>query len=323
MMISNIRQKSGNGSGPGVEIFTAGGGSLDTSADLRKPLLKRAKSKYFTNKLAVALADRRGELEQYYRNAFYCNHTLTQTGGKITGKYCKTRICNTCNRIRMANLIDGYSPVLEQYSDLQFVTLTIPNVCAGDLKLSITSMGKSFVKVLDRLRKRGIRPDGIRKLEVTYNATRKDYHPHYHLVVPGKETAKKIVAEWLYVNPASDIKAQDIRSVTSGSLKELFKYTAKVVTRVNGKQVIVLDAVDTIIQALHRRRIVQPFGQIRKLVSEDIEETFELDADRYDIPDYELMSWTWRGEDWVNEYGECLTGYTPSDVLVKLVMDDT
>ena len=318
----NIREISNNSSGSRLEIFTSPGGSLDTSALPRKPLDKRAKSKYFTNKLAIALAERRGELEQYYRNAFYCNHILTQVGNKITGKYCKTRICNTCNRIRMANLIDGYSPVLEKYTDLQFVTLTIPNVSASELKPTISLMGKSFVKLIDRLRKRGIHPNGLRKLEITYNASRKDFHPHYHLIVSNKDVAQTIVAEWIKHNPTADIKAQNIRVVTEGALKELFKYTAKVVTKINGKQVIIVDAVDTIIQALHKRRIIQPFGEIRKQIAEDIEDIDELQSDRYDIPYYELMSWTWRGEDWVNEYGECLTGYTASDALRELVVDD-
>ena len=317
----NIREFSGNCSGGRNEISTQAGGSLDTLAQLRKPLDKRASSKYFTNKLAIALADRKGELEQYYRNAFYCNHVLTQAGEKITGKYCKTRICNTCNRIRMANLIEGYSPILEKYTDLQFVTLTIPNVSASELKSSISLMGKSFVKLLDRFRKRGIRPNGLRKLEITYNARRKDYHPHYHLIVSNKDVAQMIVAEWIKHNPAADIKAQNIRVVTSGSYKELFKYAAKVVTKINGKQVIILDAVDTIIQSLYSRRIIQPFGDIRKQIAEDIEDIDELQSDLYDIPYYELMSWTWRGEDWVNEYGECLTGYTPSDIIRNLVID--
>lgn len=321
--MTNIRQKEPDCSASPAVFTPASGGSLDTSADLWNPLHKRAKSKHFTNKIAVALADLKNEREQYYRNAFYCNHTLAQVGTKITGKYCKTRICNTCNRIRMANLIDGYTPVLEKYSDLQFLTLTIPNVSASELRTGITSMGKSFVKLLDRLRKRGIHPDGLRKLEITYNARRKDYHPHYHLIVSGCDVAKIIRDEWLKINPGTDIRAQDIRPVTTGALKELFKYTAKVVTKINGKQVIVLHAVDTIIRALYNRRIIQPFGEIRKFIAEDIEEIDELQSDSYNIPYYESMSWIWRGEDWVNEYGECLTGYTPSDMMRKLEIDDS
>ena len=317
----NIRQETLECLPPPDNFSGNSAHTLDTSAQLRKPLLKRAKSKHFTNKLAIALAEQRNEFEQYYRNAFYCNHDLTQVGNVITGKYCKTRICNTCNRIRMANLIDGYSPVLDKFSDLQFMTLTIPNCPGADLSQAITTMWKSFVKVIDRLRKRGIHPSGLRKLEITYNVKRKDYHPHYHVIVSSKEVATAMLTEWMKLNPTSSIKAQDIRPVTAGAQKELFKYTAKVVTKINCKQVIVIDAVDTIIRALHKRRIIQPFGEIRKEVSEDIEEVFELDAARYDIPDYELMSWKWYGDDWVNEYGELLTGYTPSDFVTNISFD--
>ena len=297
------------------------GVALDTSVLPRKPLHKRAQSKHFTNKLAVELAELRNEREQYYRNAFYCNHILTQVGNKITGKYCKTRICNTCNRIRMANLIEGYNSVLSKYNDLQFVTLTVPNCPGQELPATIVKMQRTFTRIVDRLRKRGIKPSGLRKLEITYNSSRSNYHPHYHLVVSGVDVAKDILAEWLISNPNASEKAQDIRAVTNDSLKELFKYTAKVVTTINGKQTIVLKAVDTIIASLHGRRIIQPFGEIRKEVSEDIEEKFELDADLYDIPYYELMSWMWRGEDWCNEYGELLTGYNPSQQIKEIGFD--
>jgi hypothetical protein len=127
-----------------------------------------------------------------------------------------------------------------------------------------------------------------------------------------------ILLEWLKSNPTASEKAQDIRDVTVDSLKELFKYTAKVVTKINGKQVIVLSAVDTIIQALHKRRIIQPFGEIRKEVSEDID---DLQADAYDIPQYDFMQWTWCGEDWVNEYGELLTGHVPSEAMKEIGID--
>lgn len=317
----NIRGIQTNCS-PDPPVFSQNGSaSLDTLAQLRNPLLKRAKSKYFSTFIAKALADKKNDLEQYYRNAYYCNHELTQRGDKITAKYCKTRICNTCNRIRMANLINGYTPVLEKYSDLQFVTLTIPNCSGQDLQATISEMGKKFVKILDRLRKKSIRPDGLRKLEVTYNAKRGDFHPHYHIVVSGKSTADAILCAWMQLNPLADSKAQDVRSVTIYALKELFKYTAKVVTKINGKQTIVIDAVDTIIRSLRSRRIIQPFGEIKKQIAEDIEDIDELQSDRYDIPHYDFMIWIWRGEDWVNEYGECLTGYTPSDTIRNLQVD--
>ena len=319
--MTNILEKPHTSYTPPDKNRGFSGGSLDTSVQPRKPLEKRAKSKHFTNKLAVQLAELRNEREQYYRNAFYCNHILTQVGNKITGKYCKTRICNTCNRIRMANLIEGYDSVLSKYNDLQFVTLTVPNCPGEELPATIVKMQRTFTRIVDRLRKRGIKPSGLRKLEITYNSSKSNYHPHYHLVVSGVNVASMILTEWLISNPNASEKAQDIRAVTNDSLKELFKYTAKVVTTINGKQTIVLKAVDTIIAALHGRRIIQPFGEIRKEVSEDIEETFELDADVYDIPYYELMSWMWTGEDWCNEYGELLTGYTPSQQIKEIRFD--
>lgn len=298
------------------------GGSLDTLGELRNctvehrddKLLKRAKSKHFTGKMAIALAELHSPLEKYYRNAFYCNHSLTQSGQTLSGKYCGTRICNTCNRIRTAKLISGYEQAIKKFDDPQFVTLTVPNVQGDLLSQKLDEMYKKFRKITDRLRKKKLKYAGLRKSEVTVNVIRDDFHPHFHLIVDSLEAATYFVKAWLELNPTSNIKGQDIRKADENSMKELFKYTAKVVSNINGKQVIMIKAVDTIMQALRKRRIIQPFGGLIKYVDEEIREE-DLKADRYNIPEYELMSWTWEGTDWINEYGETLTGYEPSDTI--------
>jgi plasmid rolling circle replication initiator protein Rep len=217
----------------------------------------------------------------------------------------------------MAKLIEGYEPALKKYRNLQFVTLTIPNVTADNLRESLDTMYKNFRRITDTMRKKKIAYAGIRKTEVTYNSTRKDFHPHFHLIVEGDNIAKTIVRHWLDLNKQSNIKAQDIRQANEKSIKELFKYTAKVVSKINNKQVIIVQAVDTIMLALHKRRIVQPFGEITKYVDEEIKEE-DLKSDKYNIPEYDLMSWTWVGQDWVNEYGETLTGYEPSETIKSI-----
>ncbi len=321
-MYPNILQNPINSSPPPGVFHNKPGGSLDTLAQLRKSavlqrdqkLLKRAKSKHFTGKLAIALCGLHTPMEKYYRNAIYCNHSLNQSGKTLTGKYCGTRICNTCNRIRMAKLINGYEPVLKLYSGLHFVTLTIPNVSGDDLRGELDLMYANFRKITDTLRKKKIKYAGLRKTEVTYNTKKKDFHPHIHLIVEGKEVADMILKMWLKLNPLANRKAQDIRPADDGSLKELFKYTAKVVSKINGKQVIIIEAVDTIMRALYKRRIIQPFGKLTKYIEEEIEEE-DLKSDNYNIPEYETMVWSWRGEDWVNEYGELLTGYVPGELI--------
>lgn len=271
-------------------------------------LRRRAKSKYFTQMVAVPLAELRNGLQQYYRNAFYCNNALHQEGITVTSKYCNTRICNTCNRIRTAKLINGYAGELQKIPNKRFVTLTVPNVPAIQLRETIDGMIRTFQKMLKKYSYDKKSIAGLRKLEITYNAVRDDYHPHFHLIIDTLDNAKIIQDMWLKLNPTANLAAQDIREVDDNSMIELFKYSTKVVTDVKGNGVVNVQALDTIMHAIYKRRIIQPFGNIKKDVSEEVS---ELQSATYPgIPEYDVMEWYWEKDDWVNEYGELLTGHS-------------
>lgn len=280
-------------------------------------LRRRAKSKYFTQAIAIPLADRHNKLEKYYRNAYYCNHDLLQVGITVTSKYCNTRICNTCNRIRTAKMINGYAGELEKIQNKRFVTLTIPNVAAEQLRETINDMLLCFRKILKAYAYSKKSIGGLRKLEITYNAMRDDYHPHFHLIIDSQDNAENVQKMWLKLNPTAKSIAQDIREVDDNSMIELFKYSTKVVTDVNGNGVINITAVDVIMNAIYKRRIVQPFGNIKKDVSEEVS---ELHSAVYPgIPEYEMMEWQWEKDDWHNEYGELLTGHNAENHYLRTI----
>lgn len=287
---------------------------LDTLAQLAQKgpsrLLLRARSKYLTGSLAIGLAELHSPLEKYYRNAFYCNHTLVQVGETVTGKYCNSRICYVCNRIRTAKLINGYATQLKAMRDARFVTLTRTNVSGDILRDTVSGMLDTVRRILRRYNNRGkVTHNGIRKIEITHNTVTDTFHPHFHFVCDGLAVAEQLVADWLELNPGiTDIKAQDIRPVDENSLLELFKYSTKLVVKRDGRHELHLQAVDVITRALYGRRIIQPYGRIRR-VSEDVD---DLRSDSYpELPEYDLMEWCWHEHDWIGEGGECLTGFTP------------
>ena len=285
-------------------------------------LQKRARSKWFTSKIVTPLIlhsqyiEKDENFRKYFSNAFYCSHILTQRDKKVKTKYCNTRICNQCNRIRTAKLINGYISQLIN-KDLSFVTLTIKNVNKDDLKASISKMIKDMSNIIRVLRERKkIDVNGIRKIEVTYNEKTNMYHPHIHLLVDGAENL--IVNEWLKRNTTSLIQAQDIRKANKESLNELFKYTTKIglskSTKDRNTIKINVEPLYNIVKALHKKRAIQPFGSIKK-VNEDIDEQ-ELQGEEYnELPEYDFMEWIWLDNDWLNIYSECLTNYKPPDIV--------
>lgn len=286
---------------------------LDTLAQLRKPhknqplqkLKKRALSKYISNNLALKLKDCKSDLEKSYFRTYGCASVLLQKDNKLTGKYCNNRWCLVCNRIRTAKLIKGYRNPLEELEDSYFITLTTPNVTADDLRGHIKYMISVFKKIKDTARKAGKPIKGIRKIECTYNQSRNNYNPHFHLIVSGKEIAKEIKTQWIQRIEGSNVQAQDVTKADDNSIYELFKYFTKLHYK-DGTQV---QALDVIFNAMYGLRTFQAMG-IKK-ISEDVE---EIQAEIFEEIDTREKLWLWVENDWVDfQTGEYLTGFTPND----------
>lgn len=275
-------------------------------------LCKRAKAKYLTNAYTIQLAGLKSPLQKSYNNTvFGCSNLLIQSGNIIKGGYCGNRWCIVCNRIRTAKLINGYKEPLKKLKDKQFVTLTIPNVDRRILRLTIKNMIHEFQNIRKYFHKNKIKFIGVRKFECTYNPKRNDYHPHFHLIVEGKDVAEKLVYEWLKRYTKAKREAQDIKPCNDGSLMELFKYFTKFIS----DKKIYVRALDNVFVAIRGLRVYQPFG-IRK-VNEEIKEIQTQIIE--DLVKAEKL-WVWKENDWIDEQtGECLTGYTPDDTMKELI----
>jgi hypothetical protein len=287
---------------------------VHTLAQVRKAAsdatYRRAKSKYLTQSYIMDLIDLNNDFQSSYWNTFHCASRLLFDADKmrLTGKYCNNRWCLVCNRIRSAKLINGYFMEISKLDDIHFVTLTVPNVGFRVLRTTVKKMGYTFRRITDKYRKRGITLNGIRKLECTYNETTDNFHPHYHLIVEGRENADNILADWLQRYPDASIKGQDVRPADENAILELFKYFTKVVTRKKGdaknRYTVHIDALDKINRAFYRLRFFQGFGKIKNK-SEEVEKLHAEDVER--LFDGSIFEWVQDVSDWVSEYGETLT----------------
>ena len=301
--------------------------NLDTLAqlgtDTKKSLKNRAKSKFFSDALAIKLADVSGTvLKKSYWNTYYCNKILEQRECKITSRYCNNRWCAVCNRIRIAKLANGYKSPLAALINPQFVTLTVPNCSADVLRERIIEMQSVFKAISETIKRRRQRGSisyqivGIRKIECTFNAFRGDYHPHFHLIVEGYPAAFELLSQWLVRFPSTSLKAQDIRPVTAGSELELFKYFTKIVTKTGcGDYRIFVKELDVMFTAMVGLRVFQPIG-LRKDICEDICDLRSEFIDGLEGDGY----LEWYKTDWYYlSSGEGLTSYEPNDAMKTLV----
>lgn len=306
-------------------------------------LASRAKRKVISRAMLLNLIDvakSKGDYErvQSYWNAYHCLTNVVTSDNVMYGKYCKNRFCTVCSAIRKAEMINKYYPVLSQWEEPYFVTLTVLTCKAHSLEKRIRQVLRAFELILNRCKKRyqrgkGIKVYGIRSLECNFNPIRRWYNPHFHIIVPNREVAELLRNEWIkqwkpikkttprykYVDP----EAQDIRPVKNleRDLIETIKYGSKIFTehdvrkKVRSKipHKIYINALDNIFAAMKGKRIFERFGF--NLPKQPVTST-----NNKRVFDYEEWLFPADATDWVNpETGECLSGYLQSAELSHLL----
>lgn len=302
-------------------------------------LRKKIRDKHFSYEIVMNLLlhNPGSELKYSYLNTLnYCQSEYKQEGKVLSSKYCNNRFCYSCNKIRTGKMINNYLPVIQRMDDLYFVTLTIPNCKQDVLKQKIRGMIQTFQLIKDAARKRfergtGEKFSGIRKLECTYNQKRNDYHPHFHIVVKGLESATAIVEDWLMHYPEAVVEAQDVRPATLNSVKELFKYFTKFWNSKQDKQrelkPVDYVSLNNIFCSIRGLRIFQPFGldeykidESDSIESEDIQ---GLQKQVYNIPEADCnYKYTYEAFNFIDyETGAAITDFKFSRKDVKIFTD--
>jgi len=178
--------------------------------------------------------------------------------------FCKDRFCPMCawrTAKKDALKIGVLMKYIEQEHGKVFisVTLTAPNVKAEDLKGEITLYNKAFKKLVERKAFKKINQGYIRKLEITYNAERNDYHPHFHVVFAvNKGNFKKAdyikqetwLNEWRDVMNDQSISQVFVKRFDS-NINEIAKYAAKDSDYTKSQEVF-----DTFYNALKGRQVI-------------------------------------------------------------------
>lgn len=283
-------------------------------------LEKRANSKYFTHFLTKGLlkaSGGRGAMAGAYRRTLVCSSDIVVSeDGKAVAHYCKNRWCVVCNRIRTAVTLKKYAPVLATWDDAYFVTLTVRNVTGNELPGSIKNMVETFQLIGGRLKKRASRGRGekfigLRKLEVTANAERDDFHPHFHVIVRGRTSAHALRRAWLNAFSGAALPvAQDVRKADVSSSQELFKYASKLVCKVEGRggRGVYADMQHVIFESIRGVRVLQNFGfKLPPVTDSELQDAGDTQLQGAGAAGAALFNYEQDNGNWVNyETGELL-----------------
>ena len=158
---------------------------------------------------------------------------------------CKNRFCPVCAWRKARKDALGLSLMMQYVKQVEsksfiFLTLTTPNVTAEHLESEIKHYNESFRRLSNRKHFKSIAKGYVRKLEVTYNAERDDYHPHFHVLIAVNKsyfTDKRYYIsqkEWLElwrdvtgISEITQVKVQKIRQNNNKELYEMAKYSGK------------------------------------------------------------------------------------------------
>lgn len=161
--------------------------------------------------------------------------------------FCGNRFCPQCSAnksredaLQLATMIDYLK---QEYGyEFIFLTLTAPNIPAYKAQEELKEYSKSFERLFKTKKVKTAIKGYVRKLEMTYNSVRNDYHPHYHVLLAVRKSyftqSSQYISqkEWLrlWANAKKDptIKSVDIRKFKAKddlykAIFEISKYISK------------------------------------------------------------------------------------------------
>jgi len=163
--------------------------------------------------------------------------------------------CPKCQKHQQRKYTRRLLPRLERlnsHHQLKFVTLTLPDYVAFDLK-EIEKWHKLAVEFLQSRYKGGL---VVLEFKPRENNT---VFLHFHAIVHGKYVAQRLLQkEWsAYVGKTAIV---DVRSVDMGGLNYILKYLVKGISGFTSEEML------TIAAAFYKRQRVRSFGTLRKPV---------------------------------------------------------
>lgn len=278
-------------------------------------LHKRRISKYHTlnkTRFLIRFCQDSPLIKSYY-NSRDCNKTfLSNDKGILHATYCKTRLCELCNRIKTAKAISNYLQDINAMQNKIFVTLTIPTCNGEQLPTQIKQMETAFRLIYLQSKKAKYKKEfpklkGFRKAEITIRPNGQ-YHYHFHLLLEHEAVAKWLIAQWLRHFPNAKPSAQDYRPALPNTEKELFKYALKADIKLNNSTTA--KRYDLVFQALKNKRTYSTFGGI-KLKKEEFTDDELKNGFVTDEPN---SIYLWSVEDWYSKNtGSPLLGFPMTD----------
>jgi plasmid rolling circle replication initiator protein Rep len=262
--------------------------------------------------------------------SFFADETLEKK--KVNkSNFCKNRFCPLC-AWRKAKKDSLKISILLKYIqedfgyEFIFLTLTAPNVKGLVLNDEIKKYNKSFKNLMQLKEVKKITKGYVRKLEVTYNQERDDYHPHFHVMIAVNKSyfksrdyikKKQWLELWKECMNDSSITQVDVRKMDtsdSNAIAEIAKYGAK-----DADYMISQEVFDVFYKALKGKQLLTYSGVFKealKLFNEgELDKYKELDLTEYIY----ALEYHWQGKGYTLMEKRLLTDEEKSLINKQLI----
>lgn len=262
--------------------------------------------------------------------SFFANETFEKK--KVNkSNFCKNRFCPLC-AWRKAKKDSLKISILLKYIQEElgyefiFLTLTAPNVAGSILNDEIKKYNKSFKNLMQLKEVKKITKGYVRKLEVTYNQERNDYHPHFHVMIAVNRSyfksrdyikKKQWLELWKECMGDSSITQVDVRKMDtsdSNAIAEIAKYGAK-----DADYMVSQEVFDVFYKALKGKQLLTYSGVFKealKLFNDgELDKYKELDLTEYVY----ALEYQWRGKAYAMMEKRLLTDEEKSLINKQLI----
>ena len=230
-----------------------------------------------------------------------------ETGQKklIFATSCKVRLCPCCAWRRSRKYgIENSQMLTAINGNYIFLTVTVRNCDGKDLKKTLDELNTGWKRFYQRKKIKSVMLGSVRNVEITYNRRTKQFHPHMHIImqVPASYYGKLYIKKseydriWQESIRADYIPICDVRKVKGKkAVFEVSKYVAKLSDVLYLKGEELEKVIQTLDEALHKRRIMSYTGTFRTWRREQkLKDDIENEAIDYELSDeWEVMAYRW------------------------------
>jgi len=248
------------------------------------------------------------------------------------GNTCKNRFCPICAWKKARKDALALSVMMaylkqEEKKEFIFLTLTAPNVPADELEDEIKHYNQSFQRLMQRKEVRQAVKGYARKLEITYNEERDDYHPHFHILITVDKSyfnnnriyisRDRWLELWRQVttNPTiTQVDVRKVRSLKENRIYEIAKYSAK-----ESDYLISQEVFEVFYRALKGKRLIVFSGLFKEAMTKfkngELDDYKDTDKTEYV---YAIM-YNWGGKKYLEMERRHLTDDELKEVNGKLI----